>query len=195
MVTLEKKKATKHSKIETLSLFGLRVSFGPVGLIVLAEHYAVAADVVRNSLVGQRWSPVEKFLACRSIELGLKAFLSLKGRALEELAGGLYGHDLENLLKQAEDEGLQEMTSLTTDERAAIHFAQKYYFDKVFEYPALAEALRAYPGDPADSHFLISAAERLVFELKQPCAEHGAASGEVGTVVQAGSTAAAKAAK
>jgi len=59
-------------------------------------------------MIDERWSPVDRFLACRSIELGLKAFLSLKGRALDELAEGVFGHDLDNLLTEADNEGSEQ---------------------------------------------------------------------------------------
>jgi len=61
------------------------------------------------------------------------------------------------------------MVPLTAEERAAIAFAQRYYHEKIFEYPAIAEAVQGYPGDPPTSNFLISAADRLVIELKQLC--------------------------
>jgi hypothetical protein len=102
------------------------------------EYYRAARAVVQAGRPdGQNISPAEKFLACRSIALGLKAFLSLKGRRLEELSLGVYGHDLQNLLIQADADGLVEMLDLTTEERFAIDFSHRYYLDKVFEYPRL----------------------------------------------------------
>jgi hypothetical protein len=48
--------------------------------------------------------------------------------------------------------------------------AARYYLDKVFEYPAVLEAPRAYPGWPNNTN-LLSAAEKLVAALKDPCRE------------------------
>jgi hypothetical protein len=95
----------------------------------------------------------------------------MKGRRLAYLAGGVYGHDLQNLLSQADADGLSDVVNLTIDERAAIEAAYRYYLDKVFEYPALTEAMQAYPGDPALGP-LLSAASHLVVKLLKPCYEH-----------------------
>lgn len=165
-----KKKTARHAEVEILDMFGLKVRFGPVGLIVMAEKYLFAAKTMAAT-PQEKWSPVEKFLACRSIELSLKAFLSMKGRRLVELAGGVFGHDLQNLLNEANGDGLAAIVDLTDDERAAIEFAHRYYLEKVFEYPALSEAVRAYPGDPVLQP-LLGAAERLVAKLAKPCNEH-----------------------
>jgi hypothetical protein len=177
MSKLSRKKVTQHSKIEKLVFFGARVSFGPAGLILMAEKFLFAAKTMA-AVPQQIWSPVERFLTCRSIELSLKAFLSMKGRPLTELAGGVYGHDLQNLLLQADADGLCAMVDLTDSERAAIDVAYRYYLDKVFEYPALTEAMQAYPGDPVLEP-LLSAASHLVAKLLQPCIEHNDFAGEV----------------
>jgi hypothetical protein len=43
-----------------------------------------------------------------------------------------------------------------------------YYREKVFEYPAIAEALKAYPGNP-DTDLLLGVARALVTALREPC--------------------------
>lgn len=170
MSKLERKKVAKHAQTEKLDLFGSKISYGPAGLILMAEKFLFAAKAMA-AMPQQNWSPVEKFLTCRSIELSLKAFLALRGRLLTELAGGVFGHDLQNLLLQADAEGLSAIVDLTVDDRTAIEMAYRYYLDKVFEYPALNEAIRAYPGDPALDP-LLNTASRLVANLLQPCYEH-----------------------
>ena len=162
-----------YSKVENVSLFGIRTPFGPVGLIVMAEHYLRAARTIRSQRpVGERWSPVEKFLACRTIELSLKAFLSMEGRPLTELGFGEFGHDLQNLLAEADAVGLSKFVDLSGEDRSAIEFVYRYYLDKVFEYPAVLEALRGYPGDP-ETEPLLDIGERLVATLMKPCSEYG----------------------
>jgi hypothetical protein len=167
---LSKKKAARHAEVENLEMAGFRVSFGSAGSILMAEKYLFAAKTMAAT-PQENWSPVEKFLTCRSIELSLKAFLSMKGRRLVELAGGVFGHDLQNLLSEADADGLSAIVDLTGDERAAIEFAHRYYLEKVFEYPALTEAMKAYPGDPALQP-LLGAAGRLVAKLLKRCYDH-----------------------
>jgi hypothetical protein len=184
---LQKKATIKHSKIENVQIFGVRANFAPAALIVMAEHFYDAALVVRKARPeGQRWSPSERFLACRSIELGLKAFLALKGRALTELSGGIYGHDLQNLMTQADADGLAQMVVLTVDERSLIDFVHRYYLDKIFEYPAVGEAICGYPGDPGSVEPLLSAGRKLIEQLRDPCSRYGAASGPSTIVIEAG---------
>jgi hypothetical protein len=174
MTKLKKKRTTPHAEIETVSFFGLSTPLGPAGLIVMAEHYLRAAQIIRSQRPQQeRWSPVEKFLACRTIELGLKAFLSLRGRRLTELSFGEFGHDLQNLLAEADAAGLPKLVNLSNEARSAIEFAHRYYLDKVFEYPAVLEALKGYPGDP-EIESLLHVGDQLVATLMQPCCAHEA---------------------
>ena len=99
--------------------------------------------------------------------LALKAFLSLKGCSLKRLAGGEFGHDLESLLSKAEQNGLAALVTLEEHHTFQIRRASSYYANKVFEYPAVFEAMRGYPEYP-DSALLISAAERLIPVLREP---------------------------
>ena len=57
---------------------------------------------------------------------------------------------------------------LEEDEKLQILRASDYYSSKVFEYPALGEALQAFHGHP-DTNILIDAAEKLVSALQEPC--------------------------
>jgi hypothetical protein len=87
---------------------------------------------------------------------------------MERLAGGPFGHDLDTLLTEAMNNGIADLVNLDARQLAHIRFASTYYQEKVFEYPAVAEALRAYLGNP-DANLLLSAAEALVAALREPC--------------------------
>lgn len=108
------------------------------------------------------------FLACRSVELALKAYLSLKGKSLLELSTS---HDLEMLLQTADEKQLSEFVVLEDAVRFQFKRAASYYRDKVFEYPALVLALKAYPDWP-DIDLIITGAETLVAALQEPCSTH-----------------------
>jgi hypothetical protein len=51
---------------------------------------------------------------------------------------------------------------------AEIYRASTYYVEKVFEYPAIAEALIGYPKKP-NIELLLGAADALVTALREPC--------------------------
>jgi len=53
-----------------------------------------------------------------------------------------------------------------------IRRASNYYSGKVFEYPAIGEAVSAYSGNP-DTNTLIEVAEKLVDVLREPCLKAG----------------------
>jgi hypothetical protein len=105
---------------------------------------------------------------CHAQELALKAFLSLKGYSLDELAGGKFSHDLGKILDEAERNGLRQFVAWGEDGTFQIRRASSYYSSKVFEYPAVGEALSGYSGSPA-TNVLIDAADRLVDALHEPC--------------------------
>jgi len=107
-------------------------------------------------------------LVCHALELALKAFLALKGSSLVELAGGPYGHDLKNLIAEADKRGLQALVKLDDNQNAEIIRASDYYAEKVLEYPSVTEVIRGYP-KMANTDVLIGAADALVGALHEPC--------------------------
>ncbi len=86
------------------------------------------------------------------------------------LADGSLGHDLEALLAAAQDKGLSGLIKLTDEQAEEIRKANAYYVGKVFQYPALFEAVRGYPALPALA-LLTGAASVLVEALHKPCRE------------------------
>ena len=168
MIKQPRKSARQHTKIETLSFAGLTMRFGPVGLIVCADHFLAAAKSTHPPVTAPAFPLVRTFLVCRALELALKAFLSLKGCSMEQLAGGPFGHNLESLVAEVEKRDIHALVKLEKRQWAEIIRASTYYSEKVLEYPALMEAVYAYPKLP-DANILIGTAEVLVSALRQPC--------------------------
>jgi hypothetical protein len=162
--------AKRHAKVEFISIAGVTARLGPLGLQMYAADYLSAAKEVAPPEV--RFSQARIFLVCRALELALKAFLSLKGNSLEKLADGKCGHNLEYLLSQAKQRGLSTLINLEERHRFQICRASTYYLEKVFEYPALAEAMTGYSKSP-DTSLLIDAAEMLIPALQEPCLHAG----------------------
>jgi len=156
----------RFAEVEKISISGITERMGPLGLQLYAEMYLAAAKALPTPQVP--FEPVRPYLVCHAIELGLKAFLSLKGREMVKLAEGQFGHKLSAILIEAESVGLLDAVALSTAHREAITSAETYYAGKVFEYPAVGEALSAYPSMPP-LKTLFEAAELLTSSLAQPC--------------------------
>jgi HEPN domain-containing protein len=160
--------ARKHTQIENIEVFGAKAGLSPLGLIIYADHYLHAARTAQPSPNSGEFHPACLFLVCRSLELALKAFLSLRGRSLDELAGGAFGHDLDKLLAEADKQDLGGLVKLSEEQRFQIGRASVYYAEKVCEYPSVLEAMKAYPSR-ASMDRLLDAAETLIPPLREPC--------------------------
>lgn len=160
--------AKRFAEIEKISIVGITERMGPLGLHMYAELYLSAAQILPKPKVP--FEPVRPYLVCHAIELVLKAFLSLRGATMVELADGPYGHNLDSLLTKCIEANLADFASLSEAKSNAIRLATTYYGGKVFEYPAVGEALSAYPQMPPVD-VLFEAAASLVEALRQPCRE------------------------
>ena len=78
------------------------------------------------------------------------------------------GHNLEALLRNADEKGFAALVRIDEPQRQVIRRASVYYEGKVFEYPAVAEALSGYPSLPT-LDLLLAAASILVNSLREPC--------------------------
>jgi hypothetical protein len=87
---------------------------------------------------------------------------------LRELAGRNFRHSLVKLLHGAESRGLTVIVPLDSKHVEEIHRADRYYSEKVFEYPAISKAVEGYPGLP-DLVVLRSVAELLVAHIETLC--------------------------
>lgn len=160
--------AKKFAEVENISFFGAVGRMGPIGLWMYARTYATAAASLPEPEAG--YEPVRHYLTCHSIELSLKAFLSLHGATMLELSESGYGHNLESILASADAKSLSGTVNLTSEHRAEIVREALYYSGKVFEYPAVGEALRGYPDLPTLS-VLLDVSNKLVASLEQSCKE------------------------
>jgi hypothetical protein len=117
-----------------------------------------------------KFAPARLFSVCRAIELALKAYLSIHGYFLEKLSNQPLAHSLSELLQAALKCGLLSDIHLDETQISEIERASPYYSEKVFEYPAIFEAVRGYPQCP-DLNILLAAADALVTNLGTPCLE------------------------
>ena len=160
--------AKKFAEIEKISVFGAVARIGPVGLWMYANAYASSVKALAEPSVP--FEPVRYYLACHSIELSLKAYLSLHGATMLELSESKMSHSLEKALDEAEAKGLLSAVHLSVEQRAEVRKANHYYNGKLFEYPAYGEAMRGYPDLPKIA-LLVETASALADALAQPCRE------------------------
>ena len=132
---------------------------GPLSYCAYAVEYLEAARAA--STKGSRFKPAQTYLTCHAIELAPIAYLSSRTSAHGQAPYSLRPRDLWNLLEQAELNGLVRMERPTPAQRRQIKKATRYYSDAVFEFPALAEAVRGHPEAP-DIRTLLRAASVLV---------------------------------
>jgi hypothetical protein len=164
----KRSRAKRYAEIERISIFGAESRIGPVGLWLYADAFASAAQKMGEP--DAKFEPVRYYLACHSIELGLKAFLSLHEVTMLELSENPFGHDLQAILDAAQGKGLTNSVHLSAEQQAEIRKATAYYNGKLFEYPAYGEAMQGYPLLPNLS-ILIDVAMLLAGALAKPCRE------------------------
>lgn len=139
---------------------------GPNSRLGLASYCVYATDFFRaarsaSATSGAGFSPARLFLVCHALELTLKAYRGLRGQRPDETATAGIKPDLGRLLTTADSFELSELVRLTPEQRVQIRKAALYYSEGVFEYPALAEALRGYPQAP-DVNVLLCALAEMV---------------------------------
>jgi len=144
------------------------IKITPISLHRFAQEYL---SIVKIPEKETPFSPVPYFLVCRSIELSLKAFLRVKNIPVSKLRKkGKYGHDLETLLNNAKDLGIDRCVPFTKNIEKEIRKANEYYNNKEFEdYDAL-RGMKGYTDLP-DLFILKGFADELVIGLEVPCTE------------------------
>ena len=157
--------AKKQASLETLTILGVSGEFGALGLWLYAKEYL---DAAKNVPSNNKLNLIRSALTCHAIELLLKASLSVDGEKLLALSEAPFGHNLENLLAAMLSKPTGKKSHLEDHHINAIRNAANYHDQKLFEYPAPAEALAGYPYLP-DIPTLANAAELLLNYLKEPC--------------------------
>lgn len=165
MTSRKPSRSHQHAAVERISIAGATTYMAPYALHHYGEEFLQAALSLPAPTVP--FSPVRFYLACHSIELSLKAFLSLNRVSLATIKK-CYGHGLLALLTAVEQKGLGTLVLLSDAQLVEIRNASAYYSEKVLEYPSSGEALKGYPAT-AELAVLLSAAELLVARLREPC--------------------------
>lgn len=144
----------------------IKINISPYGFFYYGKEYFDIAKTV-NQL--DHFSPLPYYLFCHAIELLLKAFLLANGISKKDLPNrDRYGHDLEKILKKANELGLGKFVVIMPEQAKEIEKANKYYKSKGFEYFDVIRAVKAYPELP-DLLVLEQAASMLSTHLEAIC--------------------------
>jgi len=127
----------------------LHVNLTCYGFHVWAEDFLAAAKAYAPN--ARKGSFVAHFLCCQSLELSLKAFLSLKGLDRRKLARKPFGHNLDRLVDEAVRQNLAEFVQIAPADRSVIQIASSWYDipgGKRLQYFNLTDALTAFKDAP-----------------------------------------------
>jgi len=143
------------------------IDIGPFGFYRYADEYHQAANAIipRNS-----FSPVPYYLYCRSLELGLKAYLLTKGLSQKDLKL-IFGHNLTKLLNKAKRKGLLRIFSIERTEEEVIRNANVYYKSKALEYFDLYRAGTGYRDLPELTE-LAKITSNLLASIERECKDY-----------------------
>lgn len=157
--------AKQNASIESISILGLVTEkMSPMALHWYAKvFYETAISLPKTEY---NFNPALAYLVNHSIELSLKAFLSIKNVSMLDLAG--IGHNLIMLIDKSEQNDLASYVAISNEQLSAIVLSNEYYQGKVFEYPAIGEMLQSYQKMP-NLEILFTVAKALVEALQQPC--------------------------
>ena len=90
-------------------------------------------------------------MSCQSIELSLKAYLSLRGASRAALKSKPYGHNLARLFRDARDKGIGVLVALVSSDADAISNAADWYHThrrKRFQYFEVMDAITGFKNAP-----------------------------------------------
>jgi hypothetical protein len=137
--------------------------FSPFGFISYSEDFYEACC---SHVTPRPFSPAKYYMACRSIELSLKAFLLLKGVTRHQLKKKPLQHDLHEILKRCKELGISSLVSMCSSQELHIEALNKWYARKGFEYFELENL----GGTPLPSITEVQELANLLIEgLKEPC--------------------------
>jgi hypothetical protein len=144
-----------------------RFRISPLGFHQRACEFVDASKLLSEK--AGRFSFVAAFLACRGIELALKAYLLARGDSIEEVKG--LRHDLSKTLVESYARGMDVVVNLTSQERELVMAINGDYVENKFAYFDLFSAVVA-PKNP-DLHQLPAIASKILDGIERGCYEAG----------------------
>ena len=139
----------------TIVLPGLATNLTCYGFHLWAEDFLTAAKAYAP--VARQGSFTAHFLCCQSVELSLKAFLSLKGVSRDDLRKKPYGHNMLELFREARARHVEELVLVDPGDESIVQAATSWYDSlqrgprtvrKRLQYFDVMDALTGFRGAP-----------------------------------------------
>jgi hypothetical protein len=157
---------TMNPKDTMIKADPIKVNISPYGFFYYGKEFFDTAKTFNQTA---HFSPIPYYLFCHAIELFLKAFLLANGISKKDLPKrDIYGHNLEKILKKANELGLGKFVTIMPEQEREIEKANKYYTSKGFEYFDVIRTIRVYPEMP-DLSVLEQVASVLLTQLEAVC--------------------------
>ena len=135
---------------------------GPTGFITYAKDYLEGYKAYNPEIP---FSPAKYYFVCRSLELSLKSYLSLKGIPIKTIKYKL-GHDLMKNLNKVKELNINRVVEISSTEEFEIEKANNWYSRKGFEYFDIKNIVESKKTLP-ELDVLQALSERLI-EILQP---------------------------
>ncbi len=139
------------------------MNFTPWGFTVRAREFLDASVLLSES--AGRFSFVAAFLSCRSIEMGLKAYLLSQGDSMNKVRR--MRHDLMTALAKCDTRGIARVVDFTPSDRALLLVVNEDYTGNAFAYFDVHSAM-AMPSNP-DLNLLPAIARKLLDGIAEVC--------------------------
>lgn len=140
------------------------ISMGPTGFVLYARDFLNAYRAYEPE---NPFSPAKYYLLCRSVELSLKSYLSLKNVGINKLKKK-YGHNLLKIYEKSIELGVKDIVDITQEEAIEIEKANEWYDRKGFEYFDIQNIVASKDTLP-NLEIMVHLAERLIEKLKPLC--------------------------
>ena len=135
----------------------------PIGTMRRAREFFDASEFLRQQ--SDHFSPVGGFLACRAVELSLKAFLRARGVEWSDVRA--FGHDIARLLVETHIYGIDHFLILSPEDRDLLCSISNDYSGQRWAYFDIQWAFVS--GVAPDPAALGALAGRIVASLESVC--------------------------
>ena len=137
----------------------------PFGFITYSEDFY---DACCSHETERPFSPAKYYMACRSIELSLKAFLLIKGVTRKDLMKRSLGHDLHKIVKKCKELSIHNIVNISQEQEDIIEALNKWYARKGFEYFEIENLTSDHRALP-EINVVKQLAKSLIDSLSEPC--------------------------
>ena len=148
----------------TIKVKTAHIDMGPTGFIIYAQDFL---NSFKAYIPEKSFSPAKYYLICRSIELSLKSYLSIKNIPVKTIKHEL-GHNLTKIFNRTKELDIKKVVVISKEEEVEIKKANYWYNRKGFEYFDIKNIMESKETLPNLNNLQLLA-ERLIKILRPLC--------------------------